>query len=261
LSTIIGLKLLPTTALHHRHIGELIIFILLLQDIIAIVMLLIVQSVGYGGSWVAAILPATSLPALAVLAWAGSRFVLIPVLAPFGTIPEYIFLATIGWCPGGAQAAHALGLSHEMGAFVAGVALAVHPVSTFIAEQLKPLRDFFLILFFFALGAEFLLSQLADVVLPSLVLAFVVMGLKPVVYSWLLIRGGEEGRLAREVGVRLGQASEFSLLLVVLARDAQVVSERVSLLVQGATPLTFIASSCYVMNRYPTPISVNQRLR
>ena len=161
----------------------------------------------------------------------------------------------------GAQGAHALGLSHEMGAFVAGVALAANPVATFIAEQLKPLRDFFLILFFFALGAAFPIWDVGDVVLPGLALAAVVMLTKPYIYSWLISRNGEPPRLAREVGVRLGQASEFSLLVTVMAASAGVVSQRVDLVVQGATLITFVASSYIVMNRYPTPIAVNERLR
>jgi Kef-type K+ transport system membrane component KefB len=259
-STIIGLKLLPTTALHHRHVGELIISILLLQDIIAIIMLLLVQSLGEGG-WLGPLLPLVTLPCLAVVAWASSRWVLIPVLARFDTIPEYLFLATIGWCLLGAQTAHALGLSHEMGAFVAGVALAANPVATFIAEQLKPLRDFFLILFFFALGAAFPIWQVGDVVLPGLALAVVVMVSKPWIYAKFISRNGEPPRLAKEVGVRLGQASEFSLLLTVMAASAGVVSDRVDVVVQSATLFTFVASSYIVMNRYPTPISVNERLR
>lgn len=259
-STIIGLKLLPTTALHHRHVGELIISILLLQDIIAIVMLLGVQSAGEGG-WLGPLLPLVSLPALSALAWAGSRWVLIPVLARFDTIPEYLFLATVGWCLLGAHLAHEFGLSHEMGAFVAGVTLAANPVATFIAEQLKPLRDFFLILFFFALGAAFPLGAVGDVVLPGIALAVTVLVAKPVIYRVLLARNGEAPRMAREVGVRLGQASEFSLLLVVMATSAGVVGERVDLVVQAATLFTFIASSYIVMNRYPTPIAVNERLR
>ena len=48
-STIIGLKLLPTTALHHRHLGEIIISVLLLQDVIAILLLLGIQALGQGG--------------------------------------------------------------------------------------------------------------------------------------------------------------------------------------------------------------------
>ena len=259
-STIIGLKLLPTTALHHRHVGELIISILLLQDIIAIVLLLIIQAAGEGG-WYGPLLPLVSLPCLALLAWSLSRWVLIPVLAKFDTIPEYLFLATIGWCLLGAEGAHAMGLSHEMGAFVAGVALAANPVATFISEQLKPLRDFFLILFFFALGAAFPIWSLGDVVLPGLALAVAVLVAKPRIYAWLIARNGEPPRLAREVGVRLGQASEFSLLVTVMAASAGVVSKRVDLVVQAATLITFIASSYIVMNRYPTPISVNEQLR
>ena len=66
-----------------------------------------------------------------------------------------IFLLAIGWCLGVAEAASALGLSEEIGAFIAGVTIATSPISLYIADHLKPLRDFFLILFFFSLGAGF----------------------------------------------------------------------------------------------------------
>ncbi|MEM7407001.1 MAG: cation:proton antiporter [Pseudomonadota bacterium] len=261
-STIIGLKLLPTTALHHRHLGEIIISILLLQDMIAIVMLLGVQAAAHGGDgWLMMLLPIVALPALAVACWALSRYVLIPLLMRFDTIAEYLFLATIGWCLGIAELAHLLGLSHEMGAFVAGVTLAANPVATYIAETLKPLRDFFLILFFFALGAEFPLTSVSTVVVPGAALAALVMLCKIWGYRVLLVRTGETPRMAREVGVRLGQASEFTLLVVVLAVAEGVISESLAHLVQAATLFTFIASSYVVMNRYPTPIAVNERLR
>ena len=58
----------------------------------------------------------------------------------------------IGWCMGIAELAGFLGLSNEIGAFIAGVTLASSPIGAFIADSLKPLRDFFLVLFFFALG-------------------------------------------------------------------------------------------------------------
>ena len=261
-STIIGLKLLPTTALHHRHLGEVIISILLLQDVVAILMLLGVQALAQGGDgWLMMLLPVVALPLLAGVCWSLGRFVLIPLLMRFDTIAEYVFLATLGWCLGIAILAHAIGLSHEMGAFVAGVTLAANRVATFIAESLKPLRDFFLILFFFALGADFPLREIGDVVLPGIGLAAVVMAVKIVGYKLLLERNGETPRMAREVGVRLGQASEFTLLIVVLALTEGVVAEPVAHLIQTATLFTFIASSYIVMNRYPTPIAVNERLR
>ena len=213
-STILGLKLLPTTVLHHQHMGEVIIAVLLLQDLLAIAILLALEAYGAGQTDMGGIAKVLiGLPVLAGTAFAFGKWVLNRLFLRFDTIHEYIFLVTIGWCLGMAELAGVMGLSHEIGAFIAGITLATSPIAQFITESLKPLRDFFLILFFFALGAEFPLSQLAEVVLPSLVLAFVIMGIKPILYSRLLIRDGEQPRLAREVGVRLGQASEFSLLL------------------------------------------------
>jgi predicted Kef-type K+ transport protein len=179
----------------------------------------------------------------------------------FDTIQEYLFLAAVGWCLGVAQLGHVLGLSYELGAFIAGVSLATHPVSTFIAESLKPLRDFFLILFFFSLGAGFELPRLAEVALPALALAVVMLAIKPWLFRALLRWESETAALAAEAGARLGQVSEFSLLVSVLALSAGVMSERAVYTVQAATLLTFFASSYWIVARYPTPIAVNAQLR
>jgi Kef-type K+ transport system membrane component KefB len=261
-STIIGLKLLPTTALHHRHVGEIIISVLLLQDIIAILILLLLEGLRrevMNPSDV--IMLITSLPALAIFAFVFERYVLVRIIQRFDTIQEYVFLVAVGWCLGIAQLGHAMGLSYEMGAFIAGVALATSPIATFIAESLKPLRDFFLIMFFFALGAGFDLSLLTTVAIPATVLALAMLVVKPFVFRALLVWEGEEQRLGREIGVRLGQVSEFSLLIALLAVSGGVIRAEASYLIQAATLLTFIASSYLVMFRYPTPIAVNDSLR
>ncbi len=80
------------------------------------------------------------------------RYVLLPLITRFDRFHEYIFLLAIGWCLGLAESARALGLSEEIGAFIAGIAIATSPISQYIAVNLKPLRDFFLILFFFSVG-------------------------------------------------------------------------------------------------------------
>ncbi len=261
-STIIGLKLLPTTALHHRHVGEIIISVLLLQDIIAILILLLLEGLRREAlDLTGAMLLIISLPALAVFAFFFERYVLVRIIHRFDTIQEYVFLVAIGWCLGVAQLGHSLGLSYEMGAFIAGVSLATSPIATFIAESLKPLRDFFLIMFFFALGAGFDLSVLATVALPATVLALVMLTIKPLVFKALLQWEDEEARLGREIGVRLGQVSEFSLLIALLAVSGGVISADASYLIQATTLLTFICSSYLIMFRYPTPIAVNESLR
>jgi Kef-type K+ transport system membrane component KefB len=261
-STIIGLKLLPTTALHHRRMGEIIISVLLLQDVIAIVMLVVLEGhASAGGQWGQIALLLLSLPAVAGLAFCLERFLLNHLIARFDAIQEYVFLVAIGWCAGFAELAHAVGLSYEMGAFIAGVALATSRISTYIAESLKPLRDFFLIMFFFSLGASFELAALGEVALPACVLALTMLVVKPAVFGKLLLRMGESQKLAREIGGRLGQNSEFSLLITVLAVQVGAISLRASYLVQTAVLITFIASSYYIMLRFPTPIAVSDRLR
>lgn len=261
-STIIGLKLLPTTILHHQHTGEVIISILLLQDLLAIVLLLLVQG-GTGGGMplVDLIKLLAALPGLALAAWLGERYVLLPLIQRFDRIQEYIFLMAIGWCLGIAEAGQLFGLSVEIGAFIAGVTLASSPIALFIADSLRPLRDFFLVLFFFSLGAGFDLGMLQQVLLPALLLAVALLSIKPVVFRWLLHKTGESVRRSHEVGYRLGQMSEFSLLLAVLAQSRQVIGESASYLIQLATLLTFLVSSYLIVMRFPTPIAVSDRLR
>jgi Kef-type K+ transport system membrane component KefB len=261
-STIISLKLLPTTELHHRHAGEVIISILLLQDMIAIVILLVVQAmVAEEMPWTAVAIRILALPGLALFAIFFEKYILLRLIRRFDTIQEYIFLTAIGWCLGVAQLAFVLGLSYEIGAFIAGVTLATSPISRFIAESLKPLRDFFLIMFFFSLGASIQLPMLPKVMLPATVLAGVMLIAKPFIFRLLLTRAGESARFSSEIGARLGQASEFSLLIAVLAVEVGVMGPSASYLIQAATLLTFIVSSYWVMLRFPTPIAVSDRLR
>jgi len=261
-STIIGLKLLPTTMLHHQRTGEVIISILLLQDLLAIVLLLVVQGSSAGEMpLLDLLLLLLALPALVLLAWGLNRYLLLPLIRRFDRIHEYIFLMTIGWCLGIAQLAHWMGLSAEIGAFIGGVTLASSPIAVFIAESLKPLRDFFLVLFFFSLGAGFDLGMVEQVALPAVLLAGTLMLLKPVVFRQLLRRTGESAQRSHEVGYRLGQMSEFSLLLAVLALDMQVIGKQASYLIQLATLLTFLVSSYLVVLRFPTPIAVSDALR
>ena len=261
-STIIGLKLLPTTALHHRHVGQVMISILLLQDILAIGILLFLEGLSHTGmEWQQVASLALSLPLLVIISLLFERFILQRLMQRFDTIQEYIFLTAIGWCLGIAQLAETMGLSYEIGAFIAGVSLATNPIALFIAESFKPLRDFFLIMFFFSLGASFNITIIPGVIIPAVILSSLMLILKPVIFSRLLRQSGESSGLSNEVGVRLGQVSEFSLMIAVLALNAGAIGSRASYLIQTTTLITFIVSSYVIMLNYPTPIAVSDRLR
>jgi Kef-type K+ transport system membrane component KefB len=261
-STIIGVKLLPTTVLHHQRTGEIIISILLLQDFIAILLLLFIEgSATLEHSIWSFAKPVLALPLLIGGAMLIVRKVLLPLLQKFDTFREYIFLLAIGWCLGMAEVAAVLGVSHEIGAFVGGVTLASNPISLYMSENLKPLRDFFLVMFFFSLGAGFDLNMLGTVLLPALVFALLTVAGKPPVFRFLLARSGETDKRASEVGARLGQLSEFSLLVSILALERGLIGIEASYLIQLTTLLTFFASTYLVVLRYPTPIALTDKLR
>ena len=262
-STIIGLKLLPTTILHHQITGELMISILLLQDLIAILILILIelQSAGSTATAWEILLVFLSLPSLAAFALLFQRYVLTPLFARFDQIQEYIFLLVIGWCLGVAELAAMLGLSAETGAFIAGVAVASSPIAKFVAEVLKPLRDFFLVIFFFAVGAGYDWHVLLDVLIPAVLLTAFVMLSKPWLFRVLLRRAGEKPGRAHEVGVRLANVSEFSLLIAVLALASGVISANASYIIQTTTLFTFIISSYWIVMFYPSPMAVSDELR
>ena len=261
-STIIGLKLLPTTVLHHKPTGETIISILLLQDALAIVILLVLRFAGNEDvSQTMAFVPLLALPLLVGGIYLVQKYVIHRCFERFQGIREYLLLLAIGWSVGVAEIAEFIGLSREIGAFIAGIVLASNPIAPYIAQSLKPIRDFFLIIFFFSLGASVDFSTLTAVALPALVLALLTVSLKPFAFNFLLRASGQEKQRSMETGVRLGQGSEFSLLIAVLAWEVGLITTETSMLIQTFIVLTFLISPYLIVMRYPTPISPNEALR
>lgn len=261
-STIIGIKLLPTTVLHHKHMGELMIGLLLIQDILAIIVLIVLggaSSAGDQGSSLA--MTAIALPCLVVVAYGFVRWVILPLLMKFDLFHEYLFLMAIGWCLGLAELAGYVGLSKEMGAFIAGITLATHPVSQFMTEKLKPIRDFFLVLFFFSLGAGFKMEVLSEIWLQAILLSVAVVIIKPVTFKVLLSRQSEKSGLAWDIGFRLGQISEFSLLITYLSISSSLIGFQAAHVIQATAVLTFVISTYIVIFHYPNPIAPSQELR
>ena len=254
-STIVGLKLIPTTTLHHKHRGEMMVSVLLLQDILAIIIILLISGGQENNIPLTLSMLFLKLLALVVVSFVLVRYVLTALYTRFDTIREHTFLMSLGWGLMIAGAAEHIGLSYEMGAFIAGVSLATLPISMVIAEELKPLRDFFLILFFFSIGAQFDLLAMSDVLLPGAVIALIIVGFKPIFYRWAFNISGEKDYVSAELGIRLGQASEFSLLVAYTALLSDLIDQQSTYLVQIVVVLTFVISTYWVISKYPTPIS------
>ncbi|MBL4711352.1 MAG: cation:proton antiporter [Gammaproteobacteria bacterium] len=260
-STIISLKLIPTTALHHRHTGELMTSVLLMQDVIAILLIVILS--GGEGDAVASVIVMlfVKLIVLTLVAFGFIKYIVNNLFIRFDIIQEYTFLLALGWGLLGAGTAQAIGLSYEMGAFIAGVAFASSPVSQAIAEHLKPLRDFFLILFFFSIGAQFNYLVTQHVLFAGIVISLLVMIVKPIVFQQGFKLIGEDKAFSTELGVRLGQGSEFSLLVAYSALASGLIDAHASYLIQMVVMITFVLSTYWVVFRYRTPISSTAKNR
>lgn len=261
-STIIGIKLLPTTVLHHQHTGEVMISVLLFQDLIAIVVLLLLHGASSQGFVVSdLLLVLVALPLFLLFAFVFERVVLLRLFSKFDRIREYMFLLSIAWCLALSQLASYVGLSDEIGAFIAGVSLASSTVALYIAESLKPVRDFFLVMFFFSVGATFNIHYLPQVIVPALVLSVLMLAFKPALYGFLLRKVSESNKTSLEVGFRLGQVSEFSLIISYVALEGGIINQVAAYLIQATTIITFVVSSYLVVMRYPTPIAMSDKLR
>lgn len=260
-STILVVKLLPTTALHQRRMGAICIGVLILQDLLAVGTLAFVRFLnleqgtvqGYG-------LLLAKLLLLVILLFIFEYFVLRKVMFHIDRIHEALFVLGLAWCFGVATVSHQMGLFYETGAFFAGVVLARHKISFFISEKLKPLRDFFLVLFFFALGAKLDILIMPDIFIPAAIMAIFFIIFKPIVFKLSFMRVGESKAFSQEVGIRLGQLSEFSLLIAILAFNFGYITNRAAQFIQLVTILTFVFSSYIVILRYPTPIGMTEKL-
>ena len=181
------------------------------------------------------------------MSWASVRLVLLALIKRFDRYHEYIFLLSIGWCLARGALAVWLGLSAEIGAFIAGVSIASSPIAQYIAISLKPLRDFFLVVFFFSVGSGLDFAALPQVTLPAAVIAGILLLLKPVIY-YVLVRGVfDKPKLAWNLGLRLGQCSEFALLIAFLGLSNGLLSVPAATLIQATTVITLLLSSYWVV--------------
>ncbi len=155
-----------------------------------------------------------------------------------------------------------LGLSAEIGAFIAGISIASSPIAQYIAISLKPLRDFFsggVLLF----GGQRLGYATAPRGRPPRLaaIAAILLVLKPIVFQFLVRGICEEPKLAWNLGLRLGQCSEFALLIAFLGVSKGLLGDAAATLIQAVTIITLLVSSYLVVLTLPNPIALKAHLR
>ncbi|MEN9604863.1 MAG: hypothetical protein RJB39_548 [Candidatus Parcubacteria bacterium] len=249
-STIIVLKLLSDKGDINKLYSKIAIGLLIVQDLIATVALLAISAIGSGvieGSnlfGTITLLLGKGIVA-GIILYLISKYVLPKLSAYLATSQELLFLFSIAWGLGMASLFYFIGFSIEIGALIAGVTLSVSSYSYEIGSRMRPLRDFFVVMFFVLLGSQMILTDLPTIILPAIALtAFVLIG-KPLIVVLVMNLLGYRTRTGFMTGSAVSQISEFSLILMTLGLALGQVDQRLASLVTLVAVLT-IAGSTYV---------------
>jgi len=243
-STIIIMKLLSDKRENRTVYGRYTIGLMLVQDIIAIGIMILLPTLSEGQSVaVSMLIVLAKATVLLSVVYFLSRVVLPVILKKVAQSGEFLLIFTLAWCFAIAGLGEWAGLSLEVGAIMAGLSLGTSVYRTEISSRLKPLRDFFIALFFIILGSEMYFVDFMSSVLPGLILsAFVLIG-NPLILYFLYRRMKFTRRNSFLAGLTAAQVSEFGfVLLFVAAGLGYVGSEIISIFTMVALITIFISS-------------------
>jgi Kef-type K+ transport system membrane component KefB len=244
-STLIVVKLLFDKFEIGTLAGRLTLGILIFQDLWAIAFLALQPSLH-------SLAPAPLLGSLAAgvalvsTAAVLSRLALPPLFRWIARSHELVLITAVAWCFLVSGTAGWLGLSREMGALIAGMVIAAFPYGTEVITRLGGVRDFFVTLFFVALGLKVPAPSLPLIGLALVAAAFVMLS-RPVALLPVLAFLRLDTRTAGVVAINLGQISEFSLVIVSLGAALGHVSPALAALVLYTLLVTSVVSTYAIL--------------
>jgi Kef-type K+ transport system membrane component KefB len=189
-----------------------------LQDLFAILFLALQPNLG-NPSLLALALSLGKVVVLVAVAFVVSKYVLPALFKAMARAPELVLVGALAWCFLLAGLANKLELSREMGALIAGVALSTFPYTLDVAAKVTSLRDFFVTLFFVALGMKIPLPSI-DLLMWALIISLFVVLSRIITVFPVLQRMQQGHRASLLPAINLSQISEFSLVILVLGVQA-----------------------------------------
>jgi len=249
-STIVVLKLLSDKRETQRLYGKIAIGMTLVEDIAAAVVILLLIARDESSGFAAGALLFLALKGLVtglVIYQVSQRVLNLPSLQKIiSGSQEFLFLSAISWGFGIAVLFEQIGFSQEVGALFAGICLASLPYAQEVSSRLRPLRDFFIVLFFITLGSQLHLGAIGEM-LPIIIMGLaVVVILKPLVALIIVSLAGYTKQTSFKASAMLGQAGEFSIIFIALAVSRDLVSDSL-LTAVTVIALVSIATSTYVI--------------
>lgn len=218
-STIIVMKLISDKRQLDSLYGKISIGILIIQDLVAIAVLMFISSMSGGTDFVSFGYYLFGGIGLIVVLFLMGYFIFPKLIHGIAKSQELLFLFSICWCFVIAALFGYFKLGIEIGALIAGVVLSLSPYSTEISSKIRPLRDFFLIVFFIILGLNVILglnsiSDMGGIIFNALAFSLVVLIFKPLVLMVFTAIFGYTKRTNFLVGITLAQISEFSIIIL-----------------------------------------------
>ena len=250
-STIIAVKIISEKKDLESLYGKIVLGILVVEDIVSILALALIS--GFIASDQVSVLSLLTivgkLLVLFILAIVAGKYIFPKIIDKLGRSQEHIFLFSLAWGLGFATliSQGLFDLTPEIGGFLAGLTLANSSQHLQISNRIRPLRDFFLILFFIVLGSQLVIEGMGEII--WLVLGVVTLGVlvKPMFTFIFLSLFGHKGRVSFLSATSLAHISEFSIVLAVLGFKAGHLDESNLSVMTLSTILSFLVAS-YLMS-------------
>jgi Kef-type K+ transport system membrane component KefB len=266
-STIIIVKLLSDKKDLSSLYGRVSIGFLLVQDFVAILILILLAGIETGGSLAFGTLSFAVLKGLllfAVIFWLSKRF--FPWLFDkIARSEELLFITSLAWVFLFAAAISKIGFSIEIAGFLAGLALANSSENFQIASRVRPLRDFFILVFFVILGSSIVFTSFSGLALPIIILSLFVLIGNPLIVLVIMGLMGYRKRTSFLSGITVAQISEFSLIIAALGLKVGHITEEIVALVTAVGVVTITLSTYLILNAekifkvFSKPLSVFER--
>ena len=246
-STVIAVKLISDKKETQSLYGQICIGVLIVQDILAIIALLVLSGFSEGFFDIAMLGKSMFTGFIvAIISTLIANKILKYLYSNIAQSHELLILFSITWCFIVALTCYKMGFSKEIGAFIAGLNLANLPYTFEINSKAKILRDFFITLFFAALGANLIFTDIQAFIIPIILLSLFVLIGNPIIVMFIMGRMGYDKRTSFFTGLNIANISEFSLIVLTMGKSLGHIHEDLYSAV-GIIAITTMIISSYMI--------------
>lgn len=254
-STVVVVKLLDLRGDLDRLYGRIAVGIFLVQDLVVVIVLTFLAGLGTGDETSLEFWPVTigllkafgGMTLILGIALIASKYALPKPFAWAARSPDTIFIWALCWCFGIVYLAEVLELSLEIGAFLAGLALAQLPYNDDLRRRLHPLMNFFIAVFFVSLGLQMDFNDALESWPVAIILSLFVLIGNPLIFIIIIIRMGYAEKVAFQTSVTVAQISEFSFIFATMGVASGLIGNNILSIVALVGVVTITVSAYMII--------------